>query len=180
MIEFSKSGKHLAILTKKDSILSVYDSRDIFKCFEKIENQKPLFNLKIDQISSADKIVFDVMDKMILISSRDQIIIFSLDHTKYGEVIQNYTIDQIKYTAILDVVVNTQELDENSIDMIANCDQDFTYRCQIACKYNGSTTIHFFDINEPSDFRSIIYVRNIGKIIVKISDNFSRWPGGRN
>ena len=71
MIEFSKSGKHLAILTKKDGILSVYDSRDIFKCFEKIENHKPLFNLKIDQITSADKIVFDIMDKMILISSRD-------------------------------------------------------------------------------------------------------------
>lgn len=84
MIEFSKSGKHLAILTKNDSILSVYDSRDIFKCFEKIENQKPLFSLKIDQITSADRIVFDVMDKLILISSREQIIIYSLDHTKYG------------------------------------------------------------------------------------------------
>ena len=147
MIEFSKSGKHLAILTKKDSILSVYDSRDIFKCFEKIESQKPLFNLRIDQITGADKIVFDVMDKMILISSRDQIIIYSLDRTKYGEVIQNYTIDQIKYTAILDVVVNTEELGENSIDMIAN--GDFSYRCQIACKVSGGTTIHFFDINEP-------------------------------
>jgi hypothetical protein len=110
MIEFSKSGKHLAIFTKNDSILSVYDSRDIFKCFEKIETQKPLFSIMVGQITGANKIVFDVMDKMILISSKDQIIVFSLDHTKYGEVIQNYTIDQIKYTAILDIVVNTDEL----------------------------------------------------------------------
>ena len=112
------------------------------------------------------------MDKMILICSSTQIIIYSLDKSQYGKIIKNYSIDQIKYTAILDVVVNTQELDENSIDMIANCHQDFTYRCQIACKCNGSTTIHIFDINEPADFRSIIYMRNIGKIIVKISDNF--------
>ena len=84
--------------------------------------------------------------------------------------IQNYSIDQIKYTAILDVVVNTEELCENSIDMIAN--GDFSYRCQIACKVSGGTTIHFFDINEPLDFRSIIYMRNVGKIIVKISDDF--------
>jgi len=112
------------------------------------------------------------MDKMILICSQTQVIIYSLDKTQYGKIINNYCIDEIKYSAILDVVVNTQELDENSIDMIANADQDFTYRCQIACKLNGSTTIHFFDINEPSDFRSIIYMRNIGKIIVKISDNF--------
>lgn len=49
---------------------------------------------------------------------------------------------------------------------------EFEFRCQIACKVNGSTAIHFFDINEPSDTRQIIYVRNIGQIIVKISDNF--------
>ena len=120
IIEFSKSGKHFAIFTKGENILSVYDSSDIFKCFEQIERNQPLFRKSINQIKGANRMVFDVMDRMILISSLEQIIIFSLDHQKYGEIIQNYTIDHLKYTAILDVVVNTEELCQNSIDKIAN------------------------------------------------------------
>lgn len=48
MIEFSKSGKHLAIFIKEQNLLSVYDSRDILKCFEKVEQKKPLFSIKIE------------------------------------------------------------------------------------------------------------------------------------
>lgn len=34
ILEFSKSGKHMAIFFKSDNLLNVYDSSDIFKCFE--------------------------------------------------------------------------------------------------------------------------------------------------
>jgi hypothetical protein len=42
----------------------------------------------------------------------------------------------------------------------------------VACKANGITLVQFFDINEPSDTRNIIYTRVSSNLTVKISNDF--------
>ena len=60
---------------------------------------------------------------------------------------------------------------DNSIDGRDNIGE-YPYSCQIACKFNGVTSIHFFDINESHDVRTISYMKNVGEIVVKLSDDF--------
>ena len=71
IMQFSKSGNHLGIFVKGHDDLYVYESNDIYKCFDDIHKKRPLFKTKIKDSSfgQAYKIVFDIQDKFVGISS---------------------------------------------------------------------------------------------------------------
>ena len=69
------------------------------------------------------------------------------------------------------MVIDSDIKFDNSIDGRDNVGE-YPYSCQIVCKFNGMTSIHFFDINESHDVRTISYMKNMGDIVVKLSDDF--------
>ena len=149
---------------KKDHILNIFSSKNIFTCFQNIKAQKPILALKLDdeQITAAKRIVFDKKDRFVALVSLTQIIIISLIKGEIGKIVQNYQIDLDNYTMINDVIIDSSAC------------MPGTYKCVIASKVSHQTSIHIFDINKPEDYRSIAFITHGGDIVVKISDDFQK------
>jgi hypothetical protein len=99
---------------------------------------------------------FDLKDKYVCISSREKVMIYSTDKDSMGELVKDYSMDQEKYEVICDVKLNSAFDKKAFYKKINNgvyqtnveeSEIDAPYTCMIACKPQGITAIHFFDIN---------------------------------
>ena len=107
---FSKSGKKFSIFNQKQSILKVFDSTNIDKCFDHIENDTPVFEAKVDDKDSrhffAKILEIDIQDKYVLVSSKEKVFIYLIENMTNGEPVKTYgeyKMDTDKYEEILDV-----------------------------------------------------------------------------
>ena len=110
--------------------------------------------------------------------------IYSLKQDNLGALDKNYEIDQEQYSAIYDIFLDSgldkeeyiskfgcnhrlnEDMKNNLLNII-----DLEYCCSIACKHQGITGVHIFDINNEKDVRSISYQSNNGDLFVKISED---------
>ena len=87
-------------------MLMIYDSTDIFDCFDKIKLQKPLCQIQVsNEFTHGHFLKFDQADKYVLVTSLTQIMIYSIQNDNLGDLEQSYGIDLNKYTSIIDVVI---------------------------------------------------------------------------
>jgi hypothetical protein len=91
-------------------LLKVYNSNNIEKCFDSIENDEPMFTASLQDDPSwtlAKKLEFDVKDKYVAVSSKEKLVIYSTENKSMGELVINFTIDLEKYEAIYDFKLNS-------------------------------------------------------------------------
>ena len=168
LMQFSKSGDHLGIYIQGDNILSIFDSKDIDKCFDNIEKQDTIFQVQLENknFGKATRLVFDQHDQYVAIVSSHSIIIYSLKEEELGKQVREYKIDDEKYGEILDLVMDSYENGQPI--------QGKNFACQIACQCVDITSVQIFDISAENDIRNISYAQKLGKKVVKISDDFNR------
>ena len=134
-MRFSKTGKFFAIIMKHDSQtanddeLHVFNSEDMNKCLDDIQNGKPLFkvSLNANQDGGARIMKFDINDKYIAVASRTSIKIFSLEKNTIGKAEIEFNLNEEKHEYI--------------VDMVLDSSKGNPYECHIAAKYSSITSI---------------------------------------
>jgi len=100
------------------------------------------------------------------IYSRTSLVVLSLDESSMGQVVFKHTIDSEVYRGIYHVNL---KMNEGSVtgDVLSQ------FKCLIACKKVGVTSIDIFDVTDLDDFRTISYLDHADKLMVKISEDNS-------
>lgn len=94
LMKFSKSGKYFAIYNLDEFMLTIYDSTDIFQCFDNIEKNQPLLKISFEENSfKAKSIVFDLRDNYFAVYSETQILIYCLKKEDFGKEVTDFSID---------------------------------------------------------------------------------------
>ena len=79
LIKFSKTGAWLAIYCQEGRSLKIYDSSDVHKCFEDIDENRPKCRIQIDdRFKTAKQLVFDENEKVVGLVSKSQVNLFSI------------------------------------------------------------------------------------------------------
>ena len=129
MMQFSKSGKYLALFKRtcskdKSYLLEIYDSTDMTQCFQDIEAQKPLkgIELSLEMIYGIPKIVkFDIHEKLIAVASKAKMVIISLEEERMGRVYSEFKLDAEKHDTILDLVLDSSKGNNFECHIAAKC-----------------------------------------------------------
>jgi hypothetical protein len=170
LISFSKSGKWFGLIDKLEDTILIYDSSDIMKCFENIENKNYQHEIDFghgrhdEEFEEARRLIFDRNDQYFLIQYDTKLVIYSIREDSVGTEIKHYYIDRNLYDKIWDV---------NFVSLESERGGEHVYKCMIACKANSLQSIKIFDINDPQDKppRTLSYINKNGNLVVKISDN---------
>ena len=140
-IEFSPDGRFLAILHKKINLLEIWEIEDssIENLFEGIrENSiEPLVRIEDDSAFKKTKnLEFDSNSKYLVCFGLKSMNIINLEDTSSD--VFNYSIQKSDYfRAILDVQLVSED--------------DGSYRCDLACRAEGSKSIILFTISEDDE-----------------------------
>lgn len=148
----------------------VYDSSDIFKCFQDIEADEYImsYRIKDDQgFEPAQRILFDLNDKYLAIQSLNQIMFIDMYTQELCKEKPMYVISE-NYDFILDFVVDSKS------KKIYN--EAWPFYCEVACKQDAERKnieiFNIFDDKDPTKVRNITYQSNGKHLVVKISKDF--------
>ena len=158
---FSDSGRFFAVYLQSSKILNIFDSQDLDKLYDDINEQQSLMHVELDDdFGFGTRIAFDTEDKYIVVASKTHVMAYSLqdDERKFGKLKEKYIIDPDTYDSILDLQVTSKGMKD-----------DENFKLFVACQVTGVLNVHVFDLNKQENMFAIAHSKESKNLKVKIS-----------
>lgn len=163
-VAFSDSGRFFAVYLQSAKILNIFDSRDLDKLYEDINNQESIMHVELDEdFGFGTRIVFDTEDKFVVVASQTHVMAYSLeDNEQFGTLKEKYVIDPDTYDSILDLQTTSKGMPPGQFKLF------------VACQCTGILNVHVFDLNKQEEMFTIAHSKESDQLAVKISRDCRR------